>query len=414
MSEDEKTHTSILLPGARVALFSTDHETREAFAALETDWRYARVRMEAHEGDVELAIRHYTETAAPDLVIVQTETIDGAFTERLEALASHLSENTAAIVIGPVNDVNLYRRLVNMGVSDYLVKPIQPGPLGEDIASALLEQIGTADSRMIALLGAKGGTGVTTLTEALAWSIAGDLEQKTFLLDAAGGWSTLSVGMGFDPSTTLHEVVRAAAEGNEDSLTRMIHKADEKLFILSSGGDVMLDDPVEPEQYEIFLDYLAGLYPVVLIDLSSSTSGLKRAVLARAHLTMLVTTGMLPSVRAARTLLQEIKQIRGGSIEDVEVILNMQGYSSKFEVPKAQIVQGLERPPSVVIPFDPDLFVSVESEAAKLGAHKNGGSVINELLAPVRQVLSLSPAAKTEGDGKGGGLGKLLGKLKTK
>lgn len=415
MSDEENALTSVLLPGARVALVSTDSETKEAFHALESDWRFARVRLEIVEGDVESATRYFAANPAPDLVIIQTDSIDDGFSEKLEALSSYLSENTAAIVIGPVNDVNLYRKLVGMGVSDYLVKPVKTSLLGEDIARTLIQQIGASDSRLIAFMGAKGGVGTTVLAEALAWSVSGDLGQKTFLLDASGGWSTLSVGMGFDPSTTLREAVRAAVEGNADGLSRMIHKADDKLFILSSGGDVMLDDSVDPAKYEIFLDYLMALYPVVLVDLSGATAALKRTVLTRAHLTLLVTTPVLPSVRAARTLLQEIKQIRGGSIESVEVVLNMQGFSPKFEVPRAQINEGLERPPSVTIPFDPAIFVSAESEASRLGAHKDGGTIMQELLKPIRKLLALPASGEpVNDDGKKTGIGRLLTKLKAK
>ncbi len=414
MSEEDKSHTSILLPGARVALFTTDSETKEAFHALESDWRFARVVLETIEGDVETAIKSCSAGESPDLIIIQTEDIDDGFSDRLEALAGSLSEHTSAIVIGPDNDVNLYRKLVAMGVSDYLVRPVKTDMLGNEIASTLIEQVGTSDSRLIAVMGAKGGVGTTVLAEALAWGSASDLNQKTFLMDASGGWSTLSVGMNFEPSTTLGEAVRAASEGNEDSLSRMVYQADEKLFVLSSGGDVMLDDSVEQEKFEALLEYLMGLYPVVVVDLSGGTAALKRTILTRAHLTMLVTTPTLPSVRAARTLLQEIKELRGGDIDDVEVVLNMQNYAPKFEVPKAQIQEGLERPPSVTIPFDPAIFVSTESEAVKLGDHNQGGSIVESLLAPVRKLLAISVVEGQGSDVKKGGIGGILTKLKAK
>ncbi|MCB9990823.1 MAG: type II secretion protein ATPase [Rhodospirillales bacterium] len=414
MSDEERSYTSILLPGARVALFTTDDETQASFQGLESDWRFARVKLETVPGDVETAIQRFSGTAAPDLIIIQTESIDASFTDRLEALAEHLTEHTSAIIIGPVNDVNLYRRLVSMGVSDYLVKPVPAPVLAEDIAQTLLEQIGASDSRLIALLGSKGGVGVSVLSEALAWSISGELAQKTFLLDAAGGWSTLSVGMDFEPSTTLPEAVRAAVDHNEDSLTRMIYQAGEKLFVLSSGGDVMLDDSADAQGYETLLGYLMGLYPVVIVDLSGAPSALKRTVLTRAHQTLLVTAPTLPSVRATRTLLHEIKDLRGGNIEDVEVVTNMVGYSPKFEVPKAQIGEALERPPTVSIPFDTSLFVSTESEALKLYDQKGGDEIVKNLLRILEKTLSVS-ANDLGGDGdKKGGIGQLLSKLKTK
>ncbi|HEY8191262.1 MAG TPA: type II secretion protein ATPase, partial [Alphaproteobacteria bacterium] len=163
MSDGDKTYTSILLPGARVALFTRDSETKATFLALQKDWRFARVELDVQDGDITTAISAYQKTPSPDLVLVQTDTIDDGFSGSLEALAGACAEGTAAIVIGPVNDVNLYRRMIGMGVSDYLVRPLKTEPLANDIAATLIEKIGAAGSRLIAMIGSKGGVGATVL-----------------------------------------------------------------------------------------------------------------------------------------------------------------------------------------------------------------------------------------------------------
>lgn len=415
MSENDTSHTSVLLPGARVTLFTRDADTRTAFSAMASDWRFARVTLDVVEGDVNTAIDTYTSYASPDLVIIQTEEIADGFTEKIEALGSVCSESTAAIIIGPVNDVNLYRRLVGMGVSDYLVKPIKTELLANDIAATLIKKIGATGSRLIALMGGKGGVGVSVAAQAISWSTSDILGQKTFLLDASGGWSTLSVGMEFEPATTLADAAKAAADNNTDALTRMIHQASDKLFVLSSGGDVMLEDNVSPQNYEMLIDYLMGIYPVVVVDLSQSSAALRRVVLTKSHRILLFTVPTLPSVRATRTLLQEIKELRGGSNEAAEIIVNMQGYSSKNEVSKSQIEQGLDRRVSAILPFDADLFASSESQMRKLHQDKEGSQIVERLMKAVRNVLSDtgSEAVKEEEDKKGG-IGNLLTKLKAK
>ncbi len=402
MTQDEQPFTSVLLPAATVALFSRDKDIRESFEALATDWRFARVKLDVIEGDVETAISHYGSHAAPDLVIVQTEDINDGFSDRLEALGGKCSDQTDAIVIGPVNDVNLYRRLISMGVRDYLVKPVPTSLLAEDIAQTLLTQLGTSDSRVIAVMGAKGGVGATVISEALAHMMAEEMDQKTFILDAAGGWSTLSVGLSFEPATTLAEATRAAAEQNEDALTRMIHKAGEKMFVLSSGGDVMLEDNVDLPSFETLLDYVMGLYPVVIIDLSGATADLKRTALSRAHEIMLVATPTLPCIRASRTLLQEIKELRGGREVDVDIILNMKGVCPKYEVAKQQIEEGLEKKISVAIPYNPDLFIQTEMEAKSLASMKGGAEILKPFTGLMSERLSLkTPGGKTASDDAG-------------
>ena len=105
-------------------MFSRDPETLRNSGEIRNDWRFARVSLHVQDGDVETAIQLYSGRDAPELLIIQTDTIDEGFLGRLEALSAYCSQDTAAVIIGPVNDVYLYRSLIDMGVSDYLVRPV--------------------------------------------------------------------------------------------------------------------------------------------------------------------------------------------------------------------------------------------------------------------------------------------------
>jgi len=51
------TETNILLPSATIDIFVKDEETLNAARALQNDWRFARVKINAQEGDVETGLR---------------------------------------------------------------------------------------------------------------------------------------------------------------------------------------------------------------------------------------------------------------------------------------------------------------------------------------------------------------------
>ncbi len=415
MSEDEKSYISVLLPEARIALFTKDEETKNVYLSLADDWRFARVELTCYEGDIDAATAHYGAEQSPDLVIVQTDTIDGDFIGRLEALGGECAEGTSAIVIGPVNDVNLYRKMIGMGVSDYLVRPVEKESFASDIGETLLQQVGASDSCLIAVIGAKGGVGTTAVSQLLARQLADEMKQKTFLMDAAGGYSTLNVGLDFEPASTLIEAGRAAAEGKEDSLSRMLYSVSDKLTVLSSGGDVMMDEPVSAEHYEALLDHMMVTYPFLVVDLSASPAALRRAVLHKAQKIIMVTTPALTSVRAARTLVQEIKDLRGGSADAISLLLNMKGLSSKHEVSKAQIEEGVDQKLLAEIAFDPDLFMNAESEGVSLSSLKTGSTVASDVAMVLQALLKIdSNAGKAVSESGKGVLGQVLNKLKIK
>ena len=417
MSEVENDVTDILLPAAKVAVFSHDAETLQAARALRDDWRFARVDLQVVEGDVEAAISKYSYESAPSLLIIQTETIDSGFTGRLEALSEHCNEGTSAVIVGPVNDVNLYRRLIDMGVSDYLVKPVATDVMGEVIARTLVSKLGVDSSRLIAFLGAKGGVGTSSIAQACAWRVASVLKQKLVLMDAAGGWSSLGVGMGFDPTATLAAVSRAVEAGDADSLKRMFHTADEKLSVLATGGDSLLGEALAPEKYERILDNLMAKAPVVLVDLSQADVGLSRVTLSRANHIVLVSTPTLASLRLTRSLLKEIGDLRGGSADEVSLLINRRGLSKADEVPDGDIQVAIDRKPSGSIPFLPGLFMGFESEARQILSDKEGSVVLHSTLLPLMQKMvggAGEGAAGDKDDKKSSLLGGFLTKLTTK
>lgn len=390
MNEAETQGLSVLLPASSITVFSKDTETLEAAKRVSEDWRFARVKVKIEEGDAAAAIEMYSQYESPDLIIVQTETIESAFTEQLGELSGHCAENTAAIVIGPVNDVNLYRDLIDIGVSDYLVKPLDDKVLGNVIAKTLIERLGVTGSRLIAFAGAKGGVGTTVLAEAAAWTSSDLLDQKTILLDAAGGWSSLSVGMGFEPSTTLQEAAKAALNADEDSLSRMIYKCSGKLSVLASGGEALFDKTLTGEQVEALIDMLMARYPVLIADLSHSSPELEKVVLTRANQIVIVTTPILSALRQARALIQEVREIRGGEDKHISLIVNMQGLDTGNEVPKNDIEQAIEHPVSGLIPLDTKTFIKVENESRKLTEDKVGQEIVKNTLLPLlARALSL-------------------------
>lgn len=415
MSEAEYQAIDILLPSARVFIFSNDKETLSAGEDMVGDWRFARVDVETHEGNVSTAVETFKEQTSPDLLIVQTDDINDDFIASLGELSSYCEEGTSAIIIGPVNDVYLYRRLIELGVSDYLVRPIKSEVLRGVIAKALIDNLGVTHSRLISFIGAKGGVGTSTLAHLAAWNAAKTLGHKTLLMDASGGWSSLSVGAGFDPAATLHEVAGAVETGNEDALARMFYDASDKMKILSSGADAMLDSGVSASQYEAILDNLMVKNPLVFVDLSAAEPTLKKAVISRSHHCVVVTSPSVTSLRFCRSLIKELKDVRGGKIDDISLILNMQGMSKAHEVNRAEIAEALEIQPSLALDYIPSLFMKYESDIEKMLSDKEGEALAKFFLPVLKKIVAFCETE--EGvikQGSSGLLGGFLSKMGSK
>src|ERR1700722_7956887 len=232
--------TSVLLPASRVDFFALDDGTAEHAQKLAADWRFARVVLQIERAGIEGAIERYSHAASPELIIIETNDISDAFIQQLGHLAGVCAEGTDAVIIGPKNDVHLYRSLVEMGIKDYLVRPVSEEDMVKVIARTLVEKRGLSGSRLMTVIGSKGGVGTTSVAQILAWNVAEILKQKTMLMDVAGSAGSIGISYGLEPSATLTEAVRLGGAGTEDDVKRIIQSATEHLSILVCGGEPML------------------------------------------------------------------------------------------------------------------------------------------------------------------------------
>lgn len=386
-------HTSILLPQARVAIFAASESLKRVAQELAADWRFARVQFDIQNGDITTAVAAYGLQASPELVIVETADISDAFIDHLSELAGVCAQGTDAVVVGPKNDVHLYRSLIGMGVRDYLVLPVAQNDLVDVIAKTLLDKKGIADSRLSVVIGGKGGVGATALAQSLALIASEDLGHKTLLTDAAGGSGTLGIAFGFDGGSGYNEVLRVGAGGGEDDLKRLLQKFSDNLSLLLSGGDGMLTDHTDAEGVEKLLQRLMQTYPLTIFDASGASHGVQKRLLTLASHVTLVTAPMLPVLRNTRALLSEIKSMRGGTA-DVDLVVNMQGIAGSDDVPARDIRAALDLDPAITISYQPKVFAQADAAQQPVAAVKGGAELRRTLTALARRV-----AGDSAGDG---------------
>jgi pilus assembly protein CpaE len=156
-------------------------------------------------------------------------------------------------------------------------------------------------------------------------------------------------------------------------------------------------------------------YPVIIADLSHASENMVNAVISKASQIIVVSTPTLTSLRLARSLIQEIKEHRGGDDKGIEMIVNMQGMAAKNEVPKKDIEQAMEFKVSTMLPFDPGVFVALETQSKKFMSDAKGGEILRKNLLPlVQKILSVAVNESDAGKEKSGFLGGILGKGKAK
>src|SRR5476649_332865 len=151
------------VPRISIHAFCEFPDTGAALQRAGSDRRLSKAHLQVQLGGVNAAIEHYTGQITPNLLIVETKLNGDDALAELDRLAEVCDASTKVIVVGRVNDVELYRELMRRGASEYLVAPLNPMHLIEVISGLYLDPHSAPIGRVVAFVGARGGAGSSAL-----------------------------------------------------------------------------------------------------------------------------------------------------------------------------------------------------------------------------------------------------------
>ena len=231
------------------------------------------------------------------------------------------------------------------GCAEYLLKPVQHERLLEGLARVEAKQKERARSKVrgkiITLLGAKGGTGVTSLALHLALELAADRQRKCILVDQHPALGDVSLYLG----TGRHQYSFYELASNTDRLDQellegfLLHH-DSGLHILDSPEAVDAMHGAPPSAVEYTLAFLAEAYQFVIVDCPPGLTDGTLASIAQSDKVAIIMTAELPSVRNAVRYMEHLSKL-GYSSSTIQLVLNR--HSKKGPLSDERVEKALGR-----------------------------------------------------------------------
>jgi pilus assembly protein CpaE len=337
--------------GGRFLAAVADEVTREMVraTALQLGWRTPEV----HDGGVEILPSLIAGAATPAFLLADiSDCADpvGA----LDAVAAQCETATRVIAVGLTNDVGLYRRLLAMGVSDYLVKPISSPLLAEAILAATAVEHDAPEApqprkaaRLISMIGARGGVGVTSLALSTGWLLAHQLRVVVMDLDLHFGSAALSLDL--EHGRGLHEILTNPDRIDSLLVGAAMTKAGDRLQLLGAEHPLEQEMLAGHDGMAALLGEFSGTADFVLVDTPRSLNSLSRQVLAAADVIAIVTDLSLPAMRDTRRLLALAKAQRS-KVQTMVVANRVSGAAG--EVGRADFEKGVGDKIDIIVPLD--------------------------------------------------------------
>lgn len=356
----------LLVPRINVHAYCDTSEAADIIRQAAADRRMSRAHSTVSLGGIAAAVEAYQNKASPNLLIAESAGNQEEILTGLSALAEVCQPETKVIVIGAINDVGFYRQLIHQGISEYLVKPIQPLQVIEAIGQAYAKPLAAPLGRVIAFMGAKGGVGSSTLAQNVSWTLATAEGLDTVLadLDLAFGCAGLNFNQEVPPG--LAEILGQPDRVDAMLLERMLIRIDDRLSLLSGPGGFGQDFQLEPIAMDTLFSAMRTSVPFLVLDLPALWAPWTKFALQNAEQIVITATPELASLRNVKSLIEQLLEARPNDPPPV-VVLNQAGIPKRPEIKPAEFSKAIGLPISAVIPFDAQSFGSAQTNGQMVG-----------------------------------------------
>lgn len=370
--------------------FVTDRATRTVLesVAQEHGWPAKSV----HDGNVTGAIRMMADGLAPQRLVIDIEGVDDVIAA-IDKLAEVCEPGITVVAVGNQNDVNLYRQMMEAGVADYLLKPVNAQALSDalfTVASEPEPTFETPSCRLTVVIGARGGVGASTIAVNTAWLIAHEIKQSVALVDLDLQFGSVALALDLEPGRGLREAVENPGRIDSLFLERAMVKESDNLSVLSAEEPLDQGFRFHEQAVETLFGEMTGKFKNIVVDMPRSTMSLHQSLLEKCEHIIVVSDMSIAGVRDVTRIKKLITDVAPGA--SVSIVCNRVG--QKTSMSKADFERGAEVKVTQTIPED------AKAAAAAMNAGKPLAQTA-ERSKLTEQLRNL--ATKIAGEGAGAG-----------
>jgi pilus assembly protein CpaE len=356
-------------PRISVQAFCETEQTATAVRSAGEDRRLGKAHLTMQMGGVAAAINAYRTVPTPNVIILETEQRSDILAG-LDQLATVCDAGTRVVVIGSVHDVAPYRELVRRGVNDYVIGPVETLDVVRSICSLFSASEAIAVGRIVAVVGAKGGVGASTVAHNVAWAIARDLALDSVVIDLDLAFGTAGLDYNKDPLQGIANAVFSADRPDTAFMDRLLSKCTDRLSLLAAPATLDRVYDFGEHAFDAIFDTLRMTTPCIVLDIPHQWSAWTKRALVGADDILIVAEPDLANLRNTKNILNLLKASRPNDRTPL-YCLNQVGMPKRPEINVGGFVKTIESPPVAVIPFNSRLF----------GTAANNGQMIAELAA---------------------------------
>lgn len=342
-------------------------------------------------GTIHNAIRMLENDTELFALVTDISGIDDPFTE-LERLAGVCPPDVRVALIGESREITFYRGLMELGVTEYMPKPITRDMVLDQLRPKLLGDVaaGHADrgGHVVSICGAQGGAGATSIAINLALQLADTTKAKVALLDLHLQGGEAAVMLGVRPGPGLRIALENPMRADTLFIERAAIEVNERVSLISADEELDAQLNITEGGVRHVLGLLRQRFNYIVVDVPVPFPPSIYPVITLSRHVLVLLEAEVTGLRNAHALRNAVTNIAGK--DRVFTLLNRADRAGGL--PRATIVKALGAEPDMIIP---DLGKGM-TQAVNLGipALKHVSRLRRHLAPIVREITGIGAERK--------------------
>ena len=279
----------------RIVCFVSDDDSAEALRkGLEGG------NLEVKRGSIRNAIRMLESDTEILALVADISEIADPIAE-LENLSRVCPADVRVAVIGESKEIQFYRALMDLGLSEYLSKPLTRDTVHARLRPKLIGDVGPdpteRGAHVISICGAQGGSGATSIAINLALQLAETTKAKVALLDLNLQGGESSVMLGVRPGPGLRIALENPMRADTLFIERAAIEVNERVRLVSADEDLDAKLDITEEGIRHVLSLLRQRFTYVVVDVPMPlTPAIHPVIAVSRHVLVLLEAWVFPGI----------------------------------------------------------------------------------------------------------------------
>jgi len=317
----------------------------------------------------------------------------------LERLMLQIGAWPPVVAVTQSFDAEVARRLVQMRVADFLVKPVQAVELVRTCAR-VARPVGseTAEAEIYTFIPAVGGAGVTTLAIQTALLLLNSGQRgrsTTCLVDLDFQHGACAHYLDIEPRLDLKEIEPRPERLDRQLLEIMLSHHASGLEVIAAPNRPAEMRTFDPDMVTRLLDLVSSHFDYVVIDMPRTWFSWTDSVLLGSNNLFIVSEVTVPSLRHAKQLVAAVRERLGDGPKPQVIVNRFEQRMFEAGLKKADVEQALGESFAGIIPNNYQLVREAIDRGVPLDEVKPGNAITTQLKKMILPQSATKSAAQS-------------------